>query len=67
MFVPKARRETAVERASIEKEEKDKEQKRAIEKVLLAPMASDHASPIDAFGPSVHKCLTRVEHFIRTH
>lgn len=33
VFVPKARRETAVERAKLEKEEKEKEQKRNIEKV----------------------------------
>lgn len=35
VFVPKARRETAVERARLEKEEKEKEQKRNIEKVGL--------------------------------
>ena len=34
VFVPKARRETAVERARLEKEEKEKEQKRNIEKVF---------------------------------
>lgn len=34
VFVPKARRETALERARLEKEEKDKEQKKTIEKVL---------------------------------
>lgn len=33
VFVPKARRETAVERAKLEKEEKEKEQKRNMEKV----------------------------------
>lgn len=33
VFVPKARRETAVERARLEKEEKEKEQKKNIEKV----------------------------------
>ena len=33
MFVPKARRETALESARLEKEEKEKEQKRNIEKV----------------------------------
>lgn len=33
VFVPKARRETAVERARLEKEEKEKEQKRNTEKV----------------------------------
>lgn len=33
VFVPKARRETAVERARLENEEKEKEQKRNIEKV----------------------------------
>lgn len=35
VFVPKARRETALERARIEKEEKEKEHKRNIEKVTL--------------------------------
>lgn len=40
VFVPKARRETAVERAKLEKEEKEKELKRNIEKVTNCPDAA---------------------------
>lgn len=36
VFVPKARRETAAERVRLEEEEKDKQQKRNIEKVIFA-------------------------------
>lgn len=62
VFVPKARRETAAERVRLEQEEKDKAQKRNIEKVnFAADVALNDALPINILpccGLTVRYCFS---------